>query len=226
MKETRCSLCGKSVFSGAILTSVTDRSGTRSMACRAWCGPTPAPVMSVERLEQVRRAASTDLERELLAEIDLTFRLVRRAEMDAYEAAADAWPGLDATRTTGLCGWRRIHVERYERLVGGVLWALEDCDETEIGPDDPGAGWFLYGPGEYAEGRYVGASDDCPTEAADALIAAARLQARCTAEYGGPGYTACTLPAGHDGHHTAPMGTMRTARWATNRAAAESGGVA
>jgi len=49
--------------------------------------------MSVERLEQVRRAATTELERELLAEIDLTFRLVRRAEMDKYEAAGrmPAW---------------------------------------------------------------------------------------------------------------------------------------
>ncbi|MGW1998532.1 phiSA1p31-related protein [Embleya sp. NPDC001921] len=87
MKEPRCALCGKGVFSGAILTTVVDTAGARSLACRAWCGPTPAPVMSVERLEQVRRAASTDLERELLAEIDLAFRLVRRAEMDKYEAA-------------------------------------------------------------------------------------------------------------------------------------------
>ncbi|OPC83056.1 hypothetical protein B4N89_20820 [Embleya scabrispora] len=76
----------------------------------------------------------------------------------------------NSTCTTGLCGWRQIHVERYERRVDGVMWALEECDETEIGPDDPGAGWFLYGPGPFEGGRFLVASDAVPTVGADAVI--------------------------------------------------------
>ncbi|MFI1580074.1 hypothetical protein [Embleya sp. NPDC020630] len=72
--------------------------------------------------------------------------------------------------TVGLCGWRRVHAERYERVVDGVTWALDDLDDTEIGPDDPGAGWYLYGPGSYAEGRFLVASDAVPTVGADAVI--------------------------------------------------------
>lgn len=69
------------------------------------------------------------------------------------------------------------------------------------------------GGGDWFEWWHAGTTQ----EAIDALAGPS-----CTAEYGGPGYTACTLPAGHDGHHTAPLGTMRTARWATGLDAAEA----
>jgi hypothetical protein len=89
MKEPRCALCGLGVFSGAVLTVVTDRHAARSLVCRAWCGDTPAPAMSAARLDQIRVMAGlgSALERELLAEVDLLRRLVHRAEMDKHEVA-------------------------------------------------------------------------------------------------------------------------------------------
>lgn len=39
----------------------------------------------------------------------------------------------------------------------------------------------------------------------------------CTAEYGGPGYTHCELPAGHDGQHESALGNMRCATWGGGR---------
>ncbi|MGY0062754.1 hypothetical protein ACWY4P_40515 [Streptomyces sp. LZ34] len=47
-----------------------------------------------------------------------------------------------------------------------------------------------------------------PAHAAEA----ARLHG-CKAEYGGPGYTHCELPAGHDGQHESALGNMRRATW-------------
>lgn len=38
-------------------------------------------------------------------------------------------------------------------------------------------------------------------------------QPHCPAEYGGPGYTHCELPAGHDGQHESVIGNMRRATW-------------
>lgn len=38
-------------------------------------------------------------------------------------------------------------------------------------------------------------------------------QDQCTAEHGGPGYTRCELPAGHDGMHDSAMGNLRRATW-------------
>lgn len=39
------------------------------------------------------------------------------------------------------------------------------------------------------------------------------LLSHCTAEYGGPGYTHCELPAGHEGQHESPMGHLHRATW-------------
>lgn len=39
----------------------------------------------------------------------------------------------------------------------------------------------------------------------------------CTAEYGGPGYTHCELPTGHDGQHESALGNMRRATWGAER---------
>ncbi|MFE9736190.1 hypothetical protein ACFYO9_37690 [Streptomyces sp. NPDC005863] len=35
----------------------------------------------------------------------------------------------------------------------------------------------------------------------------------CTAEYGGPGYTHCELPAGHGGQHESAIGNLQRATW-------------
>ncbi|MEU0939870.1 hypothetical protein [Embleya sp. NPDC005971] len=67
-------------------------------------------------------------------------------------------------------GWHAIHPERYERIVDDVLWALDDLDDTEIGPNDPGPGWYLYGPGPFVDGRFLVWSDTVPTAGADAVI--------------------------------------------------------
>lgn len=40
---------------------------------------------------------------------------------------------------------------------------------------------------------------------------------QCTAEYGGPGYTHCELPAGHEGQHASAIGNMRRATWGGGR---------
>ncbi|MEU5733814.1 hypothetical protein ABZ797_33580 [Streptomyces antimycoticus] len=42
-------------------------------------------------------------------------------------------------------------------------------------------------------------------------------QPRCTAEYGGPGYTHCELSNGHDGQHESALGNMQRATWGTVR---------
>jgi hypothetical protein len=71
--------------------------------------------------------------------------------------------------------WHQIHPERYERIVDGEPWALDDCAEDELGPEDPGPGWYLYGPGPFMEGRHVSAdSDTVPIATADAVITKAR----------------------------------------------------
>lgn len=38
-------------------------------------------------------------------------------------------------------------------------------------------------------------------------------QDQCQAEYGGPGYTRCELPDGHDGRHDSALGNLRRATW-------------
>ena len=38
-------------------------------------------------------------------------------------------------------------------------------------------------------------------------------QNQCQAEYGGPGYTRCELPDGHDGRHDSALGNLRRATW-------------
>lgn len=39
------------------------------------------------------------------------------------------------------------------------------------------------------------------------------VQDQCPAEYGGPGYTRCELPDGHDGRHDSALGNLRRATW-------------
>ena len=39
------------------------------------------------------------------------------------------------------------------------------------------------------------------------------VQDQCQAEYGGPGYTRCELPDGHDGRHDSALGNLRRATW-------------
>lgn len=39
------------------------------------------------------------------------------------------------------------------------------------------------------------------------------IQDQCTAEHGGPGYTRCELPHGHDGRHDSALGNLRRATW-------------
>ena len=39
------------------------------------------------------------------------------------------------------------------------------------------------------------------------------IQDQCTAEHGGPGYTRCELPDGHDGRHDSALGNLRRATW-------------
>lgn len=39
------------------------------------------------------------------------------------------------------------------------------------------------------------------------------VQKQCTAEHGGPGYTRCELPDGHDGRHDSALGNLRRATW-------------
>lgn len=41
----------------------------------------------------------------------------------------------------------------------------------------------------------------------------APAQNQCAAEHGGPGYTRCELPVGHDGYHDSAMGNLRRATW-------------
>lgn len=42
---------------------------------------------------------------------------------------------------------------------------------------------------------------------------ASGTQPHCKAECGGPGYTHCELPPGHEGQHEAAMGNMRRTTW-------------
>lgn len=39
------------------------------------------------------------------------------------------------------------------------------------------------------------------------------VQDQCMAEYGGPGYTRCELPDGHDNRHNSALGNLRRATW-------------
>jgi hypothetical protein len=108
--------------------------------------------------------------------------------------------------------WHQIHPERYERMVDGEPWALDDCAEDELGPEDPGPGWYLYGPGEYAEGRHVSAdSDTVPIATADAVITAWRkvvATSACTAEAPVPTYAPGSMHGGKDGSNWVVVGTL------------------
>lgn len=98
-----CSLCGLSAYSGAILTRTNDVSGATRLTCTAWCGTGPSPAMTHSQLDTIRSTVSTDLERTLLAEVDLLRSLTRRAEQDLHripEYGTSTWitqdpPGVE-----------------------------------------------------------------------------------------------------------------------------------
>ncbi|OPC79968.1 hypothetical protein B4N89_02505 [Embleya scabrispora] len=56
----------------------------------------------------------------------------------------------------GIPSWTRIRDDRYELVVGDVMWGLDHCDDVEIGPADDRPGWYLYGPEPYALGVWMG----------------------------------------------------------------------
>ncbi|MFI6979346.1 hypothetical protein ACIBSV_12270 [Embleya sp. NPDC050154] len=99
----------------------------------------------------------------VLAEITAAVRAQVVAEMAAPVEQPDPCDPVEDEPTAepddcacGIPPWRRIADDRYELVVDDVMWALDYCDDAEIGPNDDRPGWYLYGPEPYALGVWVG----------------------------------------------------------------------